>query len=402
MTMREALRRLARDDARGFAIPDHVGLAYTSWAPTGPGGKVPDRDRGRWLEALAAMPIPVDYRWAYARWKRSFRPPRDRVFTLALVSRLLVGHGNASGTDVGLTVHHTWGVPVIPGTALKGLLAHYVDACYGPDEPYRPPWEQPDEQRERARYQGVIRDERGRRVLIGPGAIYRALFGAPDADMDEEMRKRGFPAGATRGCVVVHDALYVPEGAEADRPYAVDVLTVHQKEYYRNPDRCWPNDYDSPNPVAFLSVRPGVRFLFALSGPPGWTALAERLLVDALCGWGVGGKTSSGYGRFAQLVATAPGAPVDGAREEVAAVSAALAKPQPRYARGDRITVTRIEDPKGKVKFRADDGLVGHFAGEEPPQVPVGATVEVWVANVSPQGYTLTCKQPEKRKGRSR
>jgi hypothetical protein len=76
------------------------------------------------------------------------------------------------------------------------------------------------------------------------------------------------------------------------------VLTVHQTSYYDPSRNTFPNDYDSPKPVAFLTVRPGARLLFALSGPADWTELAERLLRDALDHWGVGGKTSAGYGRL--------------------------------------------------------------------------------------------------------
>jgi hypothetical protein len=59
-----------------------------------------------------------------------------------------------------------------------------------------------------------------------------------------------------------------------------------------------------------------------------------------------------------------------------------------------------VEDPsgKGKVKFRADDGFPGHFAGEEPPVAAVGQNVEVWIANVSRQGYTLTLRPPKGKK----
>jgi hypothetical protein len=70
------------------------------------------------------------------------------------------------------------------------------------------------------------------------------------------------------------------------------------------------------------------------------------------------------------------------------------------HRRGDRITVMRVEDPagKGKVKFRAGDGFLGHFAGETAPQVGIGEAAEVWVANVSPRGYTLTLRPPKDRK----
>ena len=100
------------------------------------------------------------------------------------------------------------------------------------------------------------------------------MFGAPEAEEDEAMRKAGFEAGSTRGLVVFHDALYVPNsvvhptnGPRDDTPFAVDVLTVHQKRYYDGSGADWPCDYDNPNPVGFLSVRPNARFLLVLSGP---------------------------------------------------------------------------------------------------------------------------------------
>jgi CRISPR type III-B/RAMP module RAMP protein Cmr6 len=191
-------------------------------------------------------------------------------------------------------VHHTWGVPVIPGSALKGLVAHYVDATYGPTDPGKAPWEQLGDERVRADYQGVTWNRR--RIERGPGAIYRAVFGAPDARKDDQMREHGLDAGAATGLVTFHDALYVPESIADDKPFTSDVLTVHQKDYYNSSGGSWPNDYDSPNPVAFLTVRPECRLLLALSGPSEWTELAAQLLADALKNWGVGGKTAAGYG----------------------------------------------------------------------------------------------------------
>lgn len=378
--MRNSLRAVF--DSAG--APDHLALAYDAWAPVGPGGKVPDEkdERSRWLMQLAGLRIAPDYAKAFQRWQSSFRQPGDRVFELQLASRLLVGHGNASATDVGLTVHHTWGVPVIPGTSLKGLLSHYVDAVYGPENPDLPPWEQPEGlERERARYRGVVwdTDTHKRRILQGPGESHRALFGAPEADMDEEWRKHRLTAGATKGLVVFHDALYVPGSADRDQPFATDVLTVHQGTYYKSSDKNWPNDYESPNPVAFVTVRPRVRMLFALSGWPELTEFAERLLVDALRDWGVGGKSSAGYGRL------------------VGADRGTGNRAQPRHQPREQITVTRVDDPtgRGKVRFQADDGIIGHFAGEAPPTVPIGETVAVWVANVAVHAYTFTLKPPK-------
>lgn len=364
-----------RDVLRTLGTPDHLGLAYATWAPVGGDGKVADGERAQWLAAVAKIAIAGDYSRAFQRWRESFKRPGDRVFELALANRLLIGHGNASATDVGLTVHHTWGVPVIPGSALKGLLAHYVDAIYGPDDPERRPWEQEGEQRARADYQGVL--WHGRRIERGPGAVYRALFGAPDAREDDAMRARGFDARASAGLVTFHDALYMPRGGDDDRPCAVDVLTVHQKGYYDSSGASGPNDYDSPNPVAFLTVRPRARFLFALSGPADWTELTERLLRDALEKWGVGGKTSAGYGRL-----IAPEHVTASAQRPPPAPSSALPKP------GDRVEATLLEERTKKEGWKARHqatGLAGPIqnSGDVPAEKKARDVITLIVAAVS-------------------
>ncbi|MCC6526641.1 MAG: type III-B CRISPR module RAMP protein Cmr6 [Polyangiaceae bacterium] len=274
--------------------PDHVALAYDAWGPIGDDGKLPDDRRARWLSGLASISVAPDYARSFERWKASFSAPGHRLAELTLAGRLLIGHGNSSASDVGLTVHHTWGVPVIPGSALKGLVAHYVDATYGPTDPGKKPWDQPGDERARAEYQGVTWNRR--RIERGPGAVYRALFGASDAREDDAMREHGLAAGAAAGVVAFHDALYVPGSLADNKPFAADVLTVHQKGYYDSSGQSAPNDYEGPNPVAFLTVRPKCRLLLALSGPIEWTELAGQLLGDALRTWGIGAKTAAGYG----------------------------------------------------------------------------------------------------------
>lgn len=284
-----------RQALHAVGTPDHVALAYDAWAPTqAADGKVRDDARRAWLEKLVGLAVSPDYARSFERWRASFSATGDRLAELTLDSRLLIGCGNASAIDVGLTVHHTWGVPVIPGSALKGLVAHYVDATCGPTDASKKPWEQEGDERARADYQGVTWDQR--RIERGPGAVYRALFGAPDAREDATMRENGLEAGAAAGLVTFHDALYVPGSLADNKPFSADVLTVHQKGYYDSSGQRAPNDYDSPNPVAFLTVRPKCRVLLALSGPTEWTELAAHLLMDAVKHWGVGGKTAAGYG----------------------------------------------------------------------------------------------------------
>ncbi len=259
---------------------DHFGLAYDVLAPS-PSLNNGDYETAReaWLSDCEKIAIAPDYARFYGQWVDSFAGDSlSSQREASLTSRLLVGHGNPSASEVGLTVHRTWGVPMIPGAALKGLTAHYVDAVYGGEaveveaDFRRQAWNGPAESH-------------------GPGEHFGALFGASAADGTEEVAKQGL--------VVFHDALFVPGSAikdGRDRPFARDVLTVHQKEYYRKCD-VWPNDWDSPNPVGFITVRPNVRLLLAVTGPDGWRDLAMKFLLEALREWGAGAKTSLGYGR---------------------------------------------------------------------------------------------------------
>ena len=293
------------------------------------------------------------YARAFDRWTRSL--PSDgphRSEDLKTAGRLIVGLRSANVLEAGIRLHHTYGLPLIPGSALKGLAAHYCAQVWGHAPENRP----------------FRRDEE----------YHRLLFGTTDDG----------------GLILFHDAWIVPESVEQGC-LRLDVMTPHHPSWQAK--SAPPTDFDSPSPIPFLSVAGAFRIAVSWLGPPAhpqaenWTNLAFTLLKEALREWGIGGKTSSGYGRLVPIPELT-GKVVPGP-----AVAAAPASPQrtPAFLRGERITVTRIADPKGKVKFQAPDGFVGHFASEAPPNVDVDQTINVWVANVSPQGYTLTQAQPK-------
>jgi len=273
------MRRVLRD----LGLPGHAGLAYDVWARVQleekECGKIGNEERSDWLGKICKSAVDPDYAHGFARWRSSFDSGEGQCQEVETCHRLLVGHGNPSGTDVGLSFHHTWGVPIIPGSALKGIVADYVAAEFGGVEPKRSLWRGP------GMNSGV--------AVEPPGEHYRGLFGAPEIAARGGIESRD----GARGYVEFHDALFVP--GKDSLPLARDVMTVHQKPYY---DSCGanapPTDYHDPNPVSFLTVSKEARFLLALSGPQDWTNLAMRLLLEALASRGVGGKTSSGYGRL--------------------------------------------------------------------------------------------------------
>lgn len=286
--MRDTLRALQSG-------PDHAGLHWEVWGRVEARGEKPGRvtpaEMETWIGRMTATQIAPDYGVFFEAWRASF-PRSTRWITLTASSRLLVGHGNPSPSEVGLTLHHTWGVPVLPGSSVKGVTSSFAELRYGPEA-------RDDARPERAAWAGPRRD--GGRFTGAPGASYKALFGAPDSD-DGEV--------AQRGGVVVHDALLLPPSAEhlPDRRFLVpDVLTVHHRAWYSavmegKAPAALPNDWDDPNPVAFLTVRPGCRFLLPLTarGEEAGDLLevASRLVQEALAEAGLGAKTRRGYGRL--------------------------------------------------------------------------------------------------------
>lgn len=185
------------------------------------------------------------YTHIFNRWHATMTTMPDHVCTtIKIDGRMIIGLGNESITETGITLHHTYGVPYIPGSALKGLTAHYTKRSV----------DFADTQSQKAR---------------------EILFGTTD----------------DAGYITFYDALPEPGTFQI----AEDVLTVHHQKYYNGPGLEPPSDFDSPNPVPFLSVTG--TFHVVLAGPQEWRNLAQEFMKEAVKQEGLGAKTSSGYGR---------------------------------------------------------------------------------------------------------
>lgn len=255
----EAIRRGLRAAEQAARAYDHPGLALQRCLVEHADAEQKRRGQRPEVELLrkaAGSPASDAYRRAFARWKGIAEArPGCCAFPGTLAGPLAVGLGNASPLEIGLTLHHTYGMPLVPGSALKGLCRRAAI---------------------RLQAQGEL-----------SAAQFAVLFGDDRA--------------GTRAAshLVFWDAWYDP-GSVDGRPLKRDVITVHHPEYYaRRGAGAWPADFDDPTPVPFLVARPGARFLFALDAPgPGWGEFAERLLRHGLEELGAGGKTNSGYGQL--------------------------------------------------------------------------------------------------------
>jgi len=206
------------------------------------------------VKALERIKPPDGYGRAYDRRATAlesldggFEGGVTRFWSGSVQGRMIVGIGAASVRETGISLLRTWGVPFIPGSALKGVAA------------------------------SIARKHAGDAWNPGtPG--HRALFG------DQLLG----------GCVVFHDAWWVPGGVGEELPLDLDVMTVHHSAYYGGRDEA-PCDWDEPNPVAFITAHG--QYLVALSGPASWVEAAGRLLEVGLTELGIGANTAAGYGR---------------------------------------------------------------------------------------------------------
>ncbi len=247
------------------------------------------------IENISGARLPEIYTDAFNRWVEELGSLGDvKAVCVEASSRVAVGLGADSSLETSLRLHKTYGTPLLPGSALKGLVSHYTKRFLGGwDDQAAPPIKTcADAANDLARRRFLPSPEnwpskeakqaaKDDGVLDNDGhTIYDNLFGNVDL----------------AGGLVFHDAWFIP-GTAGNLPFLKDVMTVHHTDYYGDKGEP-PADYDNPNPVAYVDVRPKSCFLLVIQGTEGWRDLAMDLLVDALAQEGIGAKTSSGYGRM--------------------------------------------------------------------------------------------------------
>ena len=298
----------------------HPGLLLQRFLPepaTGENGN-PEEKRALLTAAIESAKnsdLRALYRVAFDRWAQAL-PPITEAADLVTAGRLIVGLGSENVLETGIRLHHTYGLPVIPGSALKGLAAHYCNEVWGQtagSEAYRRPTKTDDEA-----YRKYLKDG----GLEPADNFHRLLFGTTDDS----------------GCITFHDAWLTPDSMS--NCLCQDVMTPHHPKWLDG--AVPPTDFDSPIPVSFLSVAGTFRVGVSWNGPvahdqaKNWTELAFNLLKDSLKEWGVGGKTSSGYGRLAVPPPPAP-------------------PPAPKLYEKATVTVIERRDLAGRANFKVQE-----------------------------------------------
>lgn len=251
----------------------------------------PDRDflQRIAIDALDGNNSPAirNYRPRFTNWAETAKnPPTNllrKTVDVQTQTRLhLHPASQSSVTEGGLLLHHTYGVPYLPGSALKGL-------CH-------------------ARAQRMARAGIAPPMKGLPDHWPLLLFGWAQ---DEPLI--GEDAQAAAGIFDFWDALWIPpdeKGFPATSPLVRDVVNPHHKKYY-GLDRNTPSPSDQPEPSFFLNIAPKVGFRIVVETLKTLddktdqllTWLVKEVLIPGLIEDGIGARTRSGYGRIRSLEA---------------------------------------------------------------------------------------------------
>lgn len=310
--------------------------------------------RNRLWDAIsdAIVQMSTIYKLAYEKNLTSvISPNEDGIFKTD--GHMVIGLGSENVLETGLSLQHTYGTPLIPGSALKGLASHYCDHVWGASDP---------------------------RFNVGAD-YHETIFGTSEDS----------------GHIIFYDAWIAPESLVDSLKQ--DVMTPHHSDYYSKKDDTAPTDFDDPIPITFLSVVGSFHISVSCdvqnSDGERWTKLAFKILTEALREWGIGGKTNAGYGR---LVLEGSGGEIKQLSDNVDSANKSpgldetkpKSRPKPpvkktKHIKGEIVDVIRVPDPnerRDKPYFVADDGVGGQVTSGTPPSVGIGQKARLEIKGV--------------------
>lgn len=190
--------------------------------------------------------------------------------------RLIVGLGNPSVMETAMTLHNTYGIPYIPGQALKGVMRSYFLQKYYDIE------------------ENKFDDIEFNNKKINSKHLYKNIFGD---DFNGEDNKKGN--------VIFFDSFPVSEQITIEK----DVMTPHYGKYYGDGEN--PTDLFNTNPISFYTIK-NTKFSFMVAlieetidvskdksiDTQELKSFIFKLIKETLEEHGVGAKTAVGYGYF--------------------------------------------------------------------------------------------------------
>jgi len=237
---------------------------------------------------------------------------------LSLSWRLIVGLGHPSVYETSMTLHHIYGIPYLPGSAIKGItrswrLLQLAEEMERGDGTF---WEnivllenflinaELLNEKKRLPDFGTFKKEfvakSVRKGKIEPSQKFYNYVVGHRKKLEEFQLI--FGTKSYQGCVTFFDSF--PSG---EFKIEYDVMTPHYSPYYSFKGKEPPADYYNPTPIPFLTVSNATfRFYLGISKrriSNGTNAAyilekTKTYLKEALIQHGIGAKTALGYGMF--------------------------------------------------------------------------------------------------------
>ncbi|WAM33729.1 type III-B CRISPR module RAMP protein Cmr6 [Caldicellulosiruptor morganii] len=240
------------------------------------------------------------------------------------ISRLVVGLGSEHVFETSLTLDYIWGIPYLPSSAVKGIckatafweIVSYSLKLKNYDKKESQEGNSQNEIDELTKY--VFQN------LYNEDIHFENNKSSELNDTEKTILlcKLIFGAQNFEGLLTFLDA-YPQNLSEVADIFDLDVINSHYYEYYNNPENNPAGDWYNPQPVYFLTVKPGIEFKFCVffdqfraeklikSFRAGniYSELIEMFKKDnfkfirniietSLKSYGIGAKTRLGYGLF--------------------------------------------------------------------------------------------------------
>ncbi len=220
--------------------------------------------------------------------------------------RLAIGLGSGSVFETSISLHHIYGFPYIPASAVKGVLRSYlITTLKGTEENSEALLFQ--ESKEMCDIFGcgeeTMYDENGQKKR--KNTFYKRCFEEDKIQFGKDKSKYRFSDITEKiGNIIFFDAYptHSPQGC-----IKADIMNNHYQPYYNGAEP--PADYHKLNPIIFLTVE-NLTFQFMVGLQKGkdnptinfanksgdMLTVVSLLLKDALQEKGIGAKTAVGYG----------------------------------------------------------------------------------------------------------
>lgn len=224
-------------------------------------------------------------------------------FILTLKHRMVIGLGAAHPQETSMTLHHIFGIPYIPGSAIKGITSHWFVLKefnnlhlsdygqilyfakilenanmdnrdgYGPDD--------------KLSFEDFKKKFKSDQIPPDP-KLYDFLKNGKDKIL---LFQEIFGNQGNSGKVIFFDAY-----PKDDIKLKIDIMNPHYPNYYSGKEA--PTDYQSPRPIKFLTIEQTKFCFYIASKESDLLKATEAYLKEALSEFGIGAKTALGYGIF--------------------------------------------------------------------------------------------------------